>query len=89
VENGTMFHHIPLCLLPTSHIQKENGYNVLKEVTNAMEDEVKTGKALPIHVVDICIEVSEYAKTVSPQFQRTNEVYSWIISWGTGLSLTG
>jgi hypothetical protein len=41
------------------HPVKENGYNVLKEVTNAMEDEVKTGKALPIHVVDIYIEVSE------------------------------
>jgi hypothetical protein len=53
-------------------------------VTNAMEDEVVTGKALPIHVVDICIEVSEYAETVDPQFQRTSEVYSWIISWGTG-----
>jgi uncharacterized protein involved in tolerance to divalent cations len=32
------------------HPVKESGYNVLKEVTNAMEDEVVTGKALPIHV---------------------------------------
>jgi hypothetical protein len=30
------------------------------------------------------ISLSDDAKTVSPQFQRTNEVYSWIISWGTG-----
>jgi hypothetical protein len=56
-------------------------------VTWFQQEAVRSRKCdfeLPIHIVDICIEVSEYAETLDPKFQRTSEVYSWIISWGTG-----